>query len=91
MTWRLTFTNRRWQRRFVPELQHALPAFQFDQQRATCEACAHVIRLSSATRDVELLCTQGGHRNGCSLLRLPGQACGPDAQRFTPISPRNKP
>lgn len=87
MTWQLTFTDGRWQRRFVPVLAHALPVFQFDQQRATCEACAHVIRLSSSSRDVELLCAQGGLRRGCSFLRLPGQACGPEASQFTPSIP----
>lgn len=88
MTWRLTYTDGRWQRRFVPEPVHALPVFVFDQQRATCEACAHVIRVSSRSRDVELLCTQGGLRRGCSFLRLAGQACGPAAHHFTP-TPRS--
>lgn len=84
MTWQRILIDGRLQLRFVPERQVQLPVFQFAQQRATCEACGHVLRVSSMSRDVELLCNQGGGRRGCSFLRLAGQACGPEARHFTP-------
>lgn len=84
MTWQRILVDGRLQLRFVPTRAVTLPVYAFDQQRGTCEACGHVIQLSSLSRDVELLCSQGGQRRGCSFLRLQGQACGPEARHFTP-------
>lgn len=83
MTWQSQFIDGRWQRVFVPVLEHALPVFVFDEQRKTCEACASFSVEYSAAGGQELQCAQGaGTHRSCSLLRAPGYACGPEAKLF---------
>lgn len=82
MSWSTRFVNGRWVRVYVPQRVFALPRFLFDQQRATCEACHHVKRIVSRANDKELLCGAAAARLSCSLQRMPGNACGPDAALF---------
>lgn len=92
MTWQRILVDGRLQLRFVPQLEFALPQFAFDQQRGTCEACAHIVIRTTRQNERELLCGAEGrsaaHR-GCSFLRHPGQPCGPDAALFTPSTQRS--
>lgn len=86
MTWRLTFTDGRWQRRFVPQREVLLPRFDFDVQRGVCRAC-DLHRVATSVEGVtELHCTYARmDRASCSFMRLPDQACGPKARHFTPL------
>lgn len=85
MAWQLTFTNGRWQRVFVAPRGVLLPVFDFDVQRAVCQACAHHLPDISAGGVAELLCTVHGlKRTACSLMRAAGESCGPSAVHFQP-------
>lgn len=82
MTWPLRFIAGRWQRRYDPG-PAALPAFVFDQQRKTCEACARYREAVSVGGVVEACCElRGRKRVSCSSARLPDGICGPAASRF---------
>lgn len=72
-------------------LAYMLPAFTFAHQRMTCEACRHVQRRvleSSRASTVVLKCgtTKNTNSNSCSLLRAPGQPCGPEAKLFEGVA-----
>lgn len=86
MTWQRILVDGRLLLRYVLAQQQLTP-FLFDKQRGTCEACAHSFQRHSTAGGIELLCREGGGARGCSFLRLPDQACGPDATRFTPTNP----
>jgi len=70
-------------------LTDLLPAFTFAQQRATCEACVHLLRAAVSVTPrcgptLALRCTARKGTRGCSLMRAPGQPCGPEAALFQP-------
>ncbi|TXI23045.1 MAG: hypothetical protein E6Q67_05145 [Roseateles sp.] len=84
MTWRRVFHEGRWQARFVPA-PPPLPPFLFDQQRGTCESCAHHRAEISSSLGIELHCGLYGCRQmSCSYSRLPEGPCGPSASQFKP-------
>ncbi len=73
-------------------LSNLLPRYTFAEQRAQCEACAHLQRATVSTTTSSgppraLLCAAAKGTWGCSLMRAPGRPCGPEAALFKPRTP----